>query len=231
MIRHPFKPRRPRIEHLIDPVKSALGRRSLVLVGLMGCGKTSVGRRLSAALQLRFVDADEEIELAHQNKSVADIFTEYGEQYFREGERRVIARILNQGPVVLATGGGAYMNKTTQDNVRRGGVSIWLKAELPVLMKRVMRRDNRPLLRTGDPEATMRRLMTERYPVYAGADLTVESREVPHDEMVAYILRGLLEGPFKPAAPEPSPPSPPSGPKPGPSAGGAAAQIEQKSTS
>jgi shikimate kinase len=225
MIRHPFKPRRPPIEPLIGPVKTALGRRSLVLVGLMGCGKTSVGRRLSAALQLRFVDADEEIEVAHQNKSVSDIFTEYGEQYFREGERRVIARILNQGPVVLATGGGAYMNKITQDNIRRGGVSIWLKAELPVLMKRVMRRDNRPLLRTGDPEATMRRLMNERYPVYAGADLTIESREVPHDEMVGYILRGLLAGPLKPPAAEPAAqPTPPPTPK----ADGAPTPREQK---
>jgi shikimate kinase len=201
MIRFAFKRKGQQVDHLIAPVRAKLDQRCLVLVGLMGCGKTSVGRRLASALNMRFVDADEEIEQAHQNKSVPDIFTEYGEKYFRDGERRVIARLLKEGPLVLATGGGAYMNATTRANIRADGISIWLKADLPVLMKRVMRRDNRPLLKTADPEATMRRLMTERYPVYAEADMTVESREVPHDDMVSHILKGLLSGPLGAPAP------------------------------
>jgi shikimate kinase len=197
MIRFVFKRKGAQVEPLVRPVLANLDKRSLVLVGLMGCGKTSVGRRLATALNVRFVDADEEIERS-AHKSVADIFADHGEQSFRDGERRVIERLLREGPQVLATGGGAYMNATTRDNIKAHGISIWLKADLPVLMKRVMRRDNRPLLQTADPEATMRRLMTERYPVYAGADLTIESREVPHDEMVNFILRGLLAGPLGP---------------------------------
>jgi shikimate kinase len=197
MIRFVFKRKGPQVEHLVPPVLANLDKRALVLVGLMGCGKTSVGRRLASALSLRFVDADEEIERS-ANKSIAEIFSDHGEQAFRDGERRVIERLVKEGPLVLATGGGAYMNATTRDNVRAHGVSIWLKADLHVLMKRVMRRDNRPLLKTADPEGTMRRLMAERYPVYADADMTVESREVPHDEMVSHILKGLLHGPLGP---------------------------------
>ena len=143
-------------------VKLALGDRSLVMVGLMGCGKSSVGRRLGDALGLKFVDADNEIEIA-AGKSIPEIFEDHGEPYFRDGERRVIARLLNAGPQVLATGGGAFMSDETRVNVKLAGVSIWLKAELHVLMRRVMRRENRPLLRTGDPEARMRELMVLRY--------------------------------------------------------------------
>jgi shikimate kinase len=197
MIRFVFKRKGPQVDHLVQPVLANLDKRALVLVGLMGCGKTSVGRRLAAALGLRFVDADEEIERS-ADKSVAEIFAEHGEQYFRDGERRVIERLLKEGPIVIATGGGAYMNATTRENIKKHGLSIWLKADLHVLMKRVMRRDNRPLLKTADPEGTMRRLMAERYPVYAGADMTVESREVPHDEMVSFILKSLLNGPLGP---------------------------------
>jgi shikimate kinase len=197
MIRFVFKRKGQNVEHLVQPVLANLDKRALVLVGLMGCGKTSVGRRLATALNLRFVDADEEIERS-ANKSVAEIFADHGEQSFRDGERRVIERLLLEGPIVIATGGGAYMNATTRDNIKAHGISIWLKADLHVLMKRVMRRDNRPLLKTADPEGTMRRLMAERYPVYAGADMTVESREVPHDEMVSFILKGLLDGPLGP---------------------------------
>jgi shikimate kinase len=207
MIRFVFKRKGQQVEHLVQPVLANLDKRALVLVGLMGCGKTSVGRRLASALNLRFVDADEEIERS-ADKSVAEIFAEHGEQYFRDGERRVIARLLKEGPIVIATGGGAYMNPTTRDNIKANGVSIWLKADLHVLMKRVMRRDNRPLLKTADPEGTMRRLMNERYPVYAGADMTVESRDVPHDEMVSHILKGLLSGPLGPhTGPEPAVPA------------------------
>jgi shikimate kinase len=168
-------------------IRTALGGRSIVLVGLMGCGKTSIGRRLGQALDVQFVDADEEIERAH-GQSVAEIFSAYGETYFRDGERRVIARLLLNGPTVLATGGGAFINAETRSNIRLHGVSIWLKAELAVLMRRVMRRDNRPLLKTADPEARMRELMQHRYPIYGEADITIESRDVAHDVMVADII-------------------------------------------
>lgn len=180
-------------------LRAELGTRSLVMIGLMGCGKTSVGRRLSVATGLGFVDADEEIELA-AGKTISEIFADHGEEHFRDGERKVIARLLRTGPQVLATGGGAFMNAETRENIRTSGVSIWLRAELPLLMRRVMRRENRPLLKTSDPEARMRELISQRYPIYALADLTIDSREVPHDIMVEEILAGLAVGPLKPAA-------------------------------
>lgn len=176
-------------------IREALGNKSLVMVGLMGCGKTSVGRRLSAKLELPFVDADEEIELA-AGKTISEIFADHGETYFRDGERKVIARLLMNGPQVLATGGGAFMNAETRENIKKAGISIWLKADLPVLMKRVMRRDNRPLLKTADPEARMRELMEERYPIYAQADVVTYSRDVPHDAIVEEIIEALLRGPL-----------------------------------
>jgi shikimate kinase len=203
MIRFDMKRRRYKPGD-VDAVREALGKRTLVLVGLMGCGKSSVGRRMSEALGLRFVDADVEIEQA-AGETIPEIFENHGEGYFRDGERRVIARLLQSGPQVLATGGGAFMNEQTRTNIKAGGVSIWLKAELPVLMKRVMRRDNRPLLKTSDPEARMRELMTIRHPIYALADLIIESREVPHEEIVGNIISGLLNGPL---APPPQPPNP-----------------------
>lgn len=172
-----------------------LGPRSLVLIGLMGCGKSSVGRRLAHRLSIPFVDADEEIEKA-ANKSIPEIFEEHGEDYFRAGERRVIARLLRQGPQVLATGGGAFMNADTRAAIRSNGVSVWLRAELPLLMRRVSKRSNRPLLRTANPEATMRRLMDARYPVYAEADLTVDSRDVPHDVMADAVVEALAGAVF-----------------------------------
>ena len=171
-------------------IRQALGRRSIVMVGLMGCGKSAVGRRLASRLQLPFVDADEEIERAAA-RSINEIFAAHGEAYFRDGERRVIGRLLGDGPQVLATGGGAFMSEETRENIRQQGVSVWLKADLPVLMKRVLKRDTRPLLRQGDPEAIMRNLMVTRYPVYAGADITVESRDVPHEVIVSEILEAL----------------------------------------
>jgi len=171
-------------------IREHLANRSVVLVGLMGCGKSSIGRRLSSALSLRFVDADDEIERA-AGKTIPEIFEDYGEAYFRDGERRVIARLLRQGPQVLATGGGAYMNEETRAAIRAQGVAIWLKAELAVLMRRVQRRSNRPLLKAADPEAKMRELMALRYPVYAQADLTVETREVPHDVIVGELIDAL----------------------------------------
>jgi shikimate kinase/3-dehydroquinate synthase len=171
-------------------VKKRLGKRSIVLVGLMGCGKSSVGKRLALKLGLPFVDADDEIERAAA-KTINEIFADHGEAQFRDGERKVIARLLRNGPQVLATGGGAYMHPETRQAVRENGVSVWLRAELPVLMRRVMKRDTRPLLRDGNPEATMRRLIEARYPVYAEADMTVESREEPHDIIVTEILNRL----------------------------------------
>lgn len=156
----------------------------------MGCGKTSVGRRLSARLGIPFVDADDEIEKA-AGKTIPEIFAEHGEPYFRDGERRVIARLLAEGAKVLATGGGAYMSEETRANIARNGISIWLRAELPILMRRVMKRDNRPLLKTENPEATMQRLMNQRYPVYQLADVCVQSREVPHDVIVAEAIEAL----------------------------------------
>jgi shikimate kinase len=171
-------------------LRQALGARSIVMVGLMGCGKSAVGRRLAARLSLPFVDADEAIEEAAK-KTISDIFAEDGEAFFRERERMVIARLLAQGPQVLATGGGAFVNTETRAKIKGSGISVWLKADLPVLMKRVAKRETRPLLKSGDPEATMRRLMEVRYPVYAEADVIVESRDVPHEVIVSDVVEAL----------------------------------------
>ena len=167
----------------------------MVMVGLMGCGKSSIGRRLATRLDIPFVDADDEIERAAQ-KSIPEIFADHGETSFRDGERRVIKRLLQNGPQVLATGGGAYMNAETRAAIRSAGIAIWLRAELPVLMRRVMKRDNRPLLKVTDPEAVMRGLMEARYPVYAEADLIVESRDVPHEVIVDEIVAMLRDDPL-----------------------------------
>jgi shikimate kinase len=171
-------------------IREALGPRSIVLIGLMGAGKTAVGRRLASRLELPFIDADSEIEQA-AGATIKEIFTEHGEGYFRRGERKVIARLLDSGPQVLATGGGAYMDPETRANIKARGVSVWLKAEIKVLLKRVGRRDNRPLLAVGDPADVMKRLMEQRHPIYAEADVTVESRDVPHDVMVGTVIDAL----------------------------------------
>jgi shikimate kinase len=170
-----------------------LGRRSVVLVGMMGVGKSSIGRRLAARLDVPFVDADAEIEKA-AGMSIADIFARHGEADFRSGEARVIARLLEGGPQVLATGGGAVMNVDTRAAIKAKGVSIWLSADFEVLMRRINKRKNdRPMLMTADPAATLRRLLAEREPVYALADITVQSREVPHDAIVGEIMRALAD--------------------------------------
>ena len=171
-------------------IREALVARSIVLIGLMGAGKTAVGRRLANRLDLPFTDADTEIEIA-AGQTVSEIFTEHGEPYFRQGESRVIARLLQGGPQVLATGGGAYMDARTRANIKARGISIWLKAELPVLLHRVRRRDNRPLLASDDPDKVMRELMEKRYPIYAEADITVESRDVAHDLIVGDVVEAL----------------------------------------
>jgi shikimate kinase len=173
-----------------ERLRRALGGRSIVMVGLMGCGKSSVGKRLANKLGLPFVDADEEIERVAQ-KTINEIFSDHGETFFRDRESKVIARLLASGPQVLATGGGAFINPETRFKIKESGISVWLRAELQVLMRRVAKRDTRPLLRDVDPEAVMRKLMDDRYPIYAEADLTVDSREVPHDSIVVEIIENL----------------------------------------
>ena len=164
--------------------------RTIALVGLMGVGKTTVGRRVAKALGLPFVDADAEIETA-AGRTVADIFAERGEAEFRSGERRVIARLLDGPPCVLATGGGAFLNEETRRLIKARAISIWLKADLDVVVKRVKRRDTRPLLRGKDPREVLERLAEQRYPIYAEADLVVETSESPHDAAVAAVLSAL----------------------------------------
>lgn len=171
-------------------IRLALGQRSIVLVGLMGAGKSTVGRRLAARLGLIFKDADQEIEAA-AGMSIADIFEVYGEPHFRDGEERVIARLLREGPMVLATGGGAFMRPETRARIAASGISVWLKAELAVLMRRVRKRSHRPLLQNPDPEGTMQRLIDARHPLYALAEVTVESQDVPHDRVVQDVLEAI----------------------------------------
>src|ERR1700730_7285976 len=172
-------------------VVAALGTRSVVLVGMMGAGKSTVGRRLSARLHLPFWDADNEIELAHAGMAIPEIFAAYGEPYFRDGEARVIARLLEGGPAVLATGGGAVMREETRNRIRDKAVSIWLKADADIIMRRVKRRADRPLLQTPDPAATIDRLIAEREPVYRYAGMTIWSRDVPHDKIVDECVEAL----------------------------------------
>jgi shikimate kinase len=171
-------------------IKSALGARSVVLVGMMGAGKSTIGRRLSGRLGLPFLDADAEIEAAHR-MPIPDIFEKYGEPYFRDGEVRVIARLLDNGPAVLATGGGAFMRSETRERIRDKAVSLWLKVDSDVIMRRLKRRSDRPLLQNADPEATVERLISEREPVYQQADLTVWSRDVPHEKIVDECIEAL----------------------------------------
>jgi shikimate kinase len=172
-------------------ITSALGRRSIVLVGMMGAGKSTIGRRLGARLRLPFLDADIEIEAAHAGVTIPEIFATHGEPYFRDGEARVIARLLDSGPAVIATGGGAFMREETRKRIADKAVSIWLKADLDVIMKRVKRRADRPLLQTEDPAATVARLLEVREPIYQSADLTIASRDVPHDRIVDECIDAL----------------------------------------
>lgn len=166
------------------------GARSIVLVGMMGAGKSSVGKRLARRLALPFADADTEIETA-AGMTIPEIFALRGEPAFRDGEKKVIARLLEAGPMVLATGGGAYMSEETRTAIAARGICVWLKAELDVLLRRVRRRDDRPLLKN-DPEGTLARLIDQRYPVYALADVTVVSHDVPQDVMVDTVIEALI---------------------------------------
>lgn len=180
-----------------NAVVAALAGRSLALVGMMGAGKSTIGRRLAARLGMRFVDADAEIELA-AGMSIPEIFETHGEPHFRDGEARVIARLLNGGPIVLATGGGAVLREETRARLSERAVSIWLKADAEVILRRVRRRADRPLLQTADPAATIKRLIAEREPIYGQADITVASRDVPYewivDECIGLLHRRLCRG-------------------------------------
>ena len=171
-------------------VARLLAGRTIVMVGMMGAGKSSIGRRLAARLGLPFVDADAEIEQA-ANATISEIFETHGEAYFRDGERRVIQRLLDGAPKVLATGGGAFINPETRAAIRAAGVSIWLKADRDLILQRVKRRSNRPLLKTADPETVVDRLLIERNPIYAEADIHIQSRDVAHDVVIDDILAAL----------------------------------------
>ncbi|MAM67165.1 MAG: shikimate kinase [Rhodospirillaceae bacterium] len=171
-------------------LSAALDDRSIVLVGLMGAGKTCIGKGLASKTGLSFVDADAEIEAA-ANCTVEEIFARYGEQAFRDGERRVIARLLEGPRQVLATGGGAFVNPETRKNVHRDGVSVWLKADLDILVQRVSRRNDRPLLKNDNPRATLERLIEQRYPCYAEADITVDTGNEPPDSTVGKVVDAL----------------------------------------
>ena len=172
-------------------ITAALGTRSVVLVGMMGAGKSTIGRRLSLRLGLPFIDADTEIEVAHAGMTIPEIFERHGEPYFRDGEARVISRLLDNGPGVLATGGGAFMREETRNRIRDKAISIWLKVDPDTILHRVKRRAGRPLLQTADPEATVERLIREREPIYQHADVTVWSRDVPHERIVDECMDAL----------------------------------------
>jgi len=173
-------------------ILAALGKRLIVLVGMMGAGKSTIGRRLAARLNLPFVDADIEIEAA-AGMTIPEIFELHGEPHFRDGEARVIARLLEGGPAVLAAGGGSFMREDTRRRVAEKAVSIWLKADPDIILRRVRRRADRPLLQTADPAATVSRLLSEREPVYQHADVTIASRDVPHDKIVDECLDALRD--------------------------------------
>jgi shikimate kinase len=180
-------------ESLRDKARAALGQRNLVFVGLMGAGKSSIGRPVAQQLGLPFVDTDAEIERVSR-MTIAELFAAYGEQEFRALETRVIKRLLKGGPRVVSTGGGAFINESTRLHVKRGSLSVWLKADLDVLWERVNKRDTRPLLKTENPKQTLENLMNARYPIYAEADITVLSRDVNKDIMVREVLAAIAEG-------------------------------------
>lgn len=173
------------------PLRERLGRRCIVLVGMPGSGKSSIGRRLAPKLGMDFVDADAEITKAANGMTIPEIFAKHGEAEFRSLEARVIGRLLEEKPSVIATGGGAYMNADTRTAARRNGVSIWLKAEIPVLLRRVKRKNDRPLLRGEDPEGVLKKLLSEREQIYAEADIVITSRESPHETVVDEIIDNL----------------------------------------
>ncbi|MDA4845670.1 shikimate kinase [Hoeflea poritis] len=174
-----------------DKARACLGKRTIVFVGLMGAGKSVIGKLTAQAMQIPFVDSDHEIEQVSR-MSIADLFASYGEEEFRALEARVIRRLLRDGPMVLSTGGGAFMQEKVRANIKRRGLSVWLKADLDVLWERVRRRGHRPLLKTEDPKATLAGLLDSRYPVYAQADLVVQSRDVTKETIVGEVLDAIV---------------------------------------
>ena len=174
-----------------DALNALLGARPIVLVGMMGAGKTTVGRRLAARLGRHFVDSDEEVEKA-AGMSIEDIFATRGESDFRAGEVRVIARLLKEPDLVLGTGGGAFMNAETRALIASSAVSVWIKADFELLFARVQRRSNRPLLKTADPRQTLQDLIDKRYPTYAEAAVTIVSRDVPQDQVASDVIEALM---------------------------------------
>ena len=179
-------------ETLKDRARAALGSRNLVLVGLMGAGKSSIGRLVATQLGIPFVDSDAEIERVSR-MTISELFAAYGEEEFRALEARVIKRLLKSGPRVVSTGGGAFINERTRRHIKRAGLSVWLKADLDVLWDRVNKRDTRPLLKTGDPKRTLEDLMNARYPIYAESDLTVLSRDVHKDVIAREVLSAIVD--------------------------------------
>jgi shikimate kinase len=179
-----------------EPIETRVARllagRTIVMVGMMGAGKSSIGRRLASRLGMAFADADSEIEQA-ANATIPEIFEEHGEAYFRDGERRVIRRLLDGKPKVLATGGGAFIQPETRAAIQAAGISIWLKADRDLLLARVKRRNNRPLLQDGDPAEIIEKLIAERYPIYAEAAIHIQSRDIAHDAVIDDILAALAD--------------------------------------
>ncbi|MFZ1680766.1 MAG: shikimate kinase [Rhizobiaceae bacterium] len=175
-----------------DGIRRLLGRRAIVFVGLMGAGKTAIGRIVARDLGLRFADSDHEIEAAAR-MTIPELFELYGEPEFRALEQRVILRLIDEGPIVVSTGGGAFMNAETRRMIGENGMSVWLKADLDTLMERVAKKQNRPLLKTADPRRTMRDLMDARYPVYAAADIVVTSRNEPRDVIAAEVIEAIAD--------------------------------------
>ena len=178
------------VPHSATDVRALLGRKVVVFVGLRGAGKTAIGRKLAQLLDLPFVDSDHEIETVSR-MTIPELFERYGEPEFRALEQRVIERLLREGPRVVSTGGGAFMNPHTREAIASFGVSIWLKADLDLLMERVAKKQNRPLLKNADPRAVMAKLMADRYPVYAQADLTVETRDARRETITEETLQAL----------------------------------------
>ena len=173
-------------------IRDYLGNQSIVLIGLMGAGKTTLGRRLAKHLDLPFKDADHEIEAA-AGMDVTEFFATFGEEKFREGEEKVISRLLDNGPQILATGGGAYMRQATRDNIKQKGISIWLRGDLELLMNRIALRQTRPLLQVDNPKEVMQKLIDDRYPVYAGANITIDTIDAPHNVMIEKLLKEMIE--------------------------------------
>lgn len=182
----------PDVPTLGERARAALGRRNLVFVGLMGAGKSAIGRMVAGQLGLPFVDTDMEIERVSR-MTISELFAAYGEDEFRALETRVIKRLLKSGPRVVSTGGGAFINERTRKQIERGGISLWLNADLDVLWERVNKRDHRPLLKTENPKKTLQDLMQKRYPIYALADITVLSRDVRKEVIANEVLAAIID--------------------------------------